>query len=82
VTNAKLTTQAQALGEIREMILLGVEAGGERDGYVRLEALDAKLKLAGQRPITDTAATRTACAPSRPPCASTRAPSWRGLRDA
>ena len=60
MTNAKLTTQAQALGEIREMILLGVEAGGERDGYVKLEALDAKLKLAGQRPITDTAATRTA----------------------
>ena len=42
-TNAKLAKQAQALSEIREQILIAVEAGGERDGYVRLEALDGKL---------------------------------------
>ena len=60
VTNAKLARQAQALSEIREQILIAVEAGGERDGYVRLEALDGKLKTAAQRPIVDTAAIRTA----------------------
>ena len=59
-TGAKLTKQAQALSEIREQILIAVEAGGERDGYVALEKLDGKLKLAGQRPIVDTAAIRSA----------------------
>jgi hypothetical protein len=58
-TNEKLARQAQALSEIREQILLGVEAGGERSGFVTLEALDGKLKLAGQRPIVDTAEIRS-----------------------
>jgi hypothetical protein len=60
VSGAKLAAQAQGLSEIREQILLAVEAGGDRAGYVRLEALDGKLKLAGQRPIVDTAAIRAA----------------------
>jgi hypothetical protein len=59
-TNAKLAKLAQALGEIREQVLLSVEAGGERSGYVAFESLDGKLKLAGQRPIVGTAEIRAA----------------------
>lgn len=58
-----LTRQQQVLGDIREAIITkAAEAGGDREAYVRLERLDAKLDKARQRPIVDTSRARAAWA--------------------